>query len=1496
MCLYRVTNGITSSGEHIYTETLNTKAIAAFVNLVIDIRISAACFEAPVARDGYVVCLHSLAVEYDTGTGTGTGTGEYGDKVVLFELPLTDDATPNILTPQYMTHSSTSGEAFRFVKFISSYYDSYAAKVWFAGSCVEFTVNVTDFYGSTQYPEYGVSKNADTGGTDPNYFVHVYDSQVFYSRNSAGEFSVTPIFDNGYPSFHSQNCSPSSIPISPTSFARTFAPWTTPLSEEHTFLLSLSDPTGTWGIVGDVSFLRILDLEQCYNDPTDTTNCYITPNFLSDDLLSQQTYISATFDVDNGYLFLGTESGLAIEVAVPSFELVSMNFVKNAISAIYTAPFALVTFWYVRGLGIYSSPYSPFAISLLYPLNNSGIAFEVYPTIPTYEYHSEANNVVFFADLDIPNISSIDQSYVNCTACFAYPMITKIRLSTCEQFTSCSSCLTGDPSFCGWSHQYQSCYYKKDSETSTWNNSYPDCPSILGISPSSGPTTFLQTVAITGSETDMSTSISATITCRWENIKTSAITSTNASVSYSTITCLTPNLGHQSGDYYVSVYYNSIPVDGNLTFNFYDCTSFSTCSSCLNRHPNCAWCSLNNSCSTEKECPISGESTSSICPKINSISPLSARASEGALINIVTTFVSSASVTYYCNWGRFGPTPVTYQSSTTFQCYSPIVSISSEQEEVLLNLSWTKGSATGSYLSYSSPFTFKGCTSITSCSECMSSSACYWNFDPTESGYQCVNNLNNSTRASCPSITALSPPSYDFSVTQLSSVNVALSSSWGLPIAQYICRFSYTIYGSPASGSTTGTVISSGVSCPLPVSLQSITSEVTVQIKIDVYNSTWPTTTLNFAADPYSWEVFSCTSDGSLITDATTCLALPGIHVKNCYWCLSTRSCLSQYSCPAADRSRKVPSIISITRPDSGQYFLVTPANVTVTATALTPSNEYHLSLGNSSLFAYQTSNCTVTSSTTAVCPFDALPSVSASLKYRQTLSLTLTELAPVDVVWQAYSAQILTGELVDCGQDGIADCTTCVTYRPNLCTWHMPSMSCVFSTSVTTSDTIGKQRTCPYITNLDPSSGSTKGNTEISLSAYLLVDASDYQVQIGTETADATFVSESLLSFELPPLPASQTPGVFNVSVWRLSKSYMSNSYSFEYEESSSGANLALIIPLAVGIPVVVLIILGVIIGTLIVKTRRRGVSLYIWNPTPPADLANFAYDGDWSSIPKQYSVDSWATFRKALMDVQVAQAICEITQATEADKVANSLVYIHASAHAALPLVSGFVQEEVKKVQSETLLFRANSMASKMFRCYSKMVGLLYLWKTLGQFLGEMHFLAQKEDKAQERNKKKGKDADIEMDGEKSSSMLTNDIEIDPNMMKAGMDEDAQSYLLAQRCRKLLVSIFASQKDLPVTLRYLVKCVRDQVTSRFEGENVAHIAIGGVIFLRFVWRYLLFSLMNYRFALPLPFRMFMAFLKILLHQGCKDSLFSSAKLYKISPTEVSHGNNYSN
>jgi hypothetical protein len=168
---------------------------------------------------------------------------------------------------------------------------------------------------------------------------------------------------------------------------------------------------------------------------------------------------------------------------------------------------------------------------------------------------------------------------------------------------------------------------------------------------------------------------------------------------------------------------------------------------------------------------------------------------------------------------------------------------------------------------------------------------------------------------------------------------------------------------------------------------------------------------------------------------------------------------------------------------------------------------------------------------------------------------------------------------------------------------------------------------------------------------------------------------------------------------------------------------------------------------------------------------------------------------------DLKVAFAVSSITQITEADKIAKAMIVIFQDNNKVLQLLQAFITEEVKTTESAGTLFRANSMVSKMFKFYSRLIGLPYLYITIGPELGKL--------------------IEEELG-----------LEVDPEKMEEGKDLDEMRWALMSQSQKILKQVLVSDEKCPTQFRQLFIHIANSVKTRFP-ENM-YTTIGGFIFLR--------------------------------------------------------------
>jgi len=168
----------------------------------------------------------------------------------------------------------------------------------------------------------------------------------------------------------------------------------------------------------------------------------------------------------------------------------------------------------------------------------------------------------------------------------------------------------------------------------------------------------------------------------------------------------------------------------------------------------------------------------------------------------------------------------------------------------------------------------------------------------------------------------------------------------------------------------------------------------------------------------------------------------------------------------------------------------------------------------------------------------------------------------------------------------------------------------------------------------------------------------------------------------------------------------------------------------------------------------------------------------------------------------LELAFTISNITQITEADKIAKALVVVFQDNSKVLNLLEAFINEEVRTTEQAGTLFRSNSMVSKMFKFYSRLIGLPYLYTTIGPELDELI--------AEELG-----------------------LEVDPEKMEEGTDLDEMRWTLMAQSQKILKSILNTVDNCPAQFRQLFAHIKKCVSEKYPDH--VNTTIGGFIFLRF-------------------------------------------------------------
>jgi len=217
--------------------------------------------------------------------------------------------------------------------------------------------------------------------------------------------------------------------------------------------------------------------------------------------------------------------------------------------------------------------------------------------------------------------------------------------------------------------------------------------------------------------------------------------------------------------------------------------------------------------------------------------------------------------------------------------------------------------------------------------------------------------------------------------------------------------------------------------------------------------------------------------------------------------------------------------------------------------------------------------------------------------------------------------------------------------------------------------------------------------------------------------------------------------------------------------------------------------------------RRPKRGGKNFV--PLSKKDFTKIIYGDQLNASPEKTGADI-AKLDELLTedDLAVTIAISNITQITEADKIAKALIILFQENGKVLHLLETFISDEVRSTETVGTLFRSNSMVSKMFKFYSRLIGLPYLYETIGPELCELI-----EDEL--------------------------GLEVDPEKMEEGTDLDEMRWMLMAQSQKILKQVLNSFDDCPTQFKTLLNHIKRCVADRFP-ENV-NTTIGSFIFLRF-------------------------------------------------------------
>eukprot|EP01102_Stenamoeba_stenopodia_P008638 TRINITY_DN250_c0_g1_i1.p1 TRINITY_DN250_c0_g1~~TRINITY_DN250_c0_g1_i1.p1 ORF type:complete len:1320 (-),score=388.27 TRINITY_DN250_c0_g1_i1:100-4059(-) len=173
--------------------------------------------------------------------------------------------------------------------------------------------------------------------------------------------------------------------------------------------------------------------------------------------------------------------------------------------------------------------------------------------------------------------------------------------------------------------------------------------------------------------------------------------------------------------------------------------------------------------------------------------------------------------------------------------------------------------------------------------------------------------------------------------------------------------------------------------------------------------------------------------------------------------------------------------------------------------------------------------------------------------------------------------------------------------------------------------------------------------------------------------------------------------------------------------------------------------------------------------------------------------------------LTMKFIEFIEEVGDEQPLDKISSSLTnFFELSAPIeAIAVLKKLITKEVRSSSDETTIFRANNIAAKMLRTYTRMVGTDYLRTTLGPFVAEI--LTKPES-----------------------------LELDPS--KATPDVDVANNLLQVKslAERIILKVTTSAEAMPLQLRVMYSHLAKEVKNKFG--DVFKKFVGGFVFLRLI------------------------------------------------------------
>jgi len=290
---------------------------------------------------------------------------------------------------------------------------------------------------------------------------------------------------------------------------------------------------------------------------------------------------------------------------------------------------------------------------------------------------------------------------------------------------------------------------------------------------------------------------------------------------------------------------------------------------------------------------------------------------------------------------------------------------------------------------------------------------------------------------------------------------------------------------------------------------------------------------------------------------------------------------------------------------------------------------------------------------------------------------------------------------------------------------------------------------------------------------------------------------------------------------------------YEGEHCENAKGVNVGVIVGSSLGALLLAGIIISIIVAILIKRRKREGRKrVTLKGPVKNLRFSNVKVMSDQGVLLSSSEMNK---LRERLRDdaengsFALSIAILASTPSTSIENTCKALLYVHHRDHNDVALMKALIRREVTTTVKSDVIFRANTAATLTFKHLSKMVGLDYLFATLGKVVRDV-IQKDADDTAVEERMKKDKNLAELM-------VMQDTFEVDPTRLG---EEDGQDDLLSINSIQLTLlvqqfvkQIFQSADKMPSELHEVMSEVKNTVGSMFP--DAVQYALSAFLFLRF-------------------------------------------------------------